>query len=80
MSLKNGEFGLCEKQLASYRSQCQKLFPYATVFQTSKADTPVTNHVDASTATVIANGEPEEHVSQDLSVVSKLLSHLKEIQ
>ncbi|KAK2165073.1 hypothetical protein LSH36_55g06042 [Paralvinella palmiformis] len=61
-SLKNGEFGLCEKQLASYRPQCQKLFPYATVFQTSKADTPVTNHVDASAVTVLANGEPE-HVS-----------------
>jgi hypothetical protein len=61
--LKNGVFGLCEKQAMSYKSQCNKMFPYATVFKSSNPSAPVTNHVDLAAASDLANGETDEHIS-----------------
>lgn len=43
-SLRNGNFGACETETADYKVQCQKHYPFATVFKDQSLITAMENH------------------------------------
>ncbi|XP_058789166.1 N-alpha-acetyltransferase 15, NatA auxiliary subunit [Phymastichus coffea] len=50
-ALRNGDFGLCEQQLADYTVKCHERFPYATAFRSAEAKHQLlTNHQDQAAA------------------------------
>lgn len=52
-AMRNGDLGSCDKEMASFLTKCQELFPYATVFRQAHENNvgpttnSVANHVDS---------------------------------